>query len=234
MGVVPRKAAKLEKVGWNKKNSTFAIYSRKTGKSWDQTFCTGTCPGIVLVKKGIWNFHSGPLTCNHAYIFPRKAQKVQKVILFFIGRGEEIRPCRWHIWIPWWLNLIWLLTYFFRFLVIFRGKNGVNVRPNVQTLGVSRFCKNLNFSKILETLFVSPWILPLVKIWQKSCDIWGNPPFPLSPLPPEMAHFMDAASPQKHWKIYNLTTTNAIKMKFTTITYIHDTFSFGNILGRGS
>ena len=35
---------------------------------------------------------------------------------------------------------------------------------------------------------------------------------------------MDAALPQKHLKIYNLTTTNAIKMKLTTILYLHEIF----------
>ena len=35
---------------------------------------------------------------------------------------------------------------------------------------------------------------------------------------------MDAVSPQKHWKIYNLTTANDIKMKLTTIVYLHETF----------
>ena len=36
---------------------------------------------------------------------------------------------------------------------------------------------------------------------------------------------MDAAWPQKHLKIYNLTTTNATKMKLTTIMYLRKTFS---------
>ena len=36
---------------------------------------------------------------------------------------------------------------------------------------------------------------------------------------------MDAASPQKHLKIYNLTTTNTTLMKLTTIMYLHKTFN---------
>ena len=35
---------------------------------------------------------------------------------------------------------------------------------------------------------------------------------------------MDAASSQKHLKIYNLTTTNAILMKLTTIMYLNEIF----------
>ena len=57
---------------------------------------------------------------------------------------------------------------------IFRGEKGVKVRPNLETLGISHFCKNLNFSKILQTLFVYPGIIPLVKISTKSGNIWGS------------------------------------------------------------
>ena len=39
---------------------------------------------------------------------------------------------------------------------IFRGKKGVKVGLNVKILAMCRFFKNLNFSKILEMLFVSP------------------------------------------------------------------------------
>ena len=36
---------------------------------------------------------------------------------------------------------------------------------------------------------------------------------------------MDAASPRKHLKIYNLTTTNATLMKLATIMYLHKMFN---------
>ena len=36
---------------------------------------------------------------------------------------------------------------------------------------------------------------------------------------------MDAVLPQKHLKIYNLTTTNAALRKLTTIMYIRKTFN---------
>ena len=41
---------------------------------------------------------------------------------------------------------------------------------------------------------------------------------------PKMGHFMDAAPPRNNLKFYNLGTTNAIKMKLTTIMYLHETF----------
>ena len=35
---------------------------------------------------------------------------------------------------------------------------------------------------------------------------------------------MDAASLRNYWKICNLATANVIKMKFTTIVYLHENF----------
>ena len=43
--------------------------------------------------------------------------------------------------------------------------------------------------------------------------------------PPKRGHFMDAASPQKHLKIYNLTTTNATLMKITIIMCLYKMFN---------
>ena len=42
--------------------------------------------------------------------------------------------------------------------------------------------------------------------------------------PPKMGHFMDAAPPRNNLKFYNLGTTKAIKMKLTTIMYLHEAF----------
>ena len=52
--------------------------------------------------------------------------------------------------------------------------------------------------------------------------------------PPKMGHFMDAAPPRNNLKFYNLGTTNAIKMKLTTIMYLHETFNLAEKLGRNS
>ena len=46
-----------------------------------------------------------------------------------------------------------------------------------------------------------------------------------------MAQFMDAALPRKLLKIYNLRTTNAMKIKLTTIVYHHETFHLKKYLG---
>ena len=45
-----------------------------------------------------------------------------------------------------------------------------------------------------------------------------------SKKPLKMAQIMDVPLPQKLLKIYNLRTTNAMKMKLTTIVCLHETF----------
>ena len=42
---------------------------------------------------------------------------------------------------------------------------------------------------------------------------------------PKSSNFMDAESPQKHLKLYNLTITNATLMNLTTIMYLHKVFN---------
>ena len=49
--------------------------------------------------------------------------------------------------------------------------------------------------------------------------------------PPKRGHFMDAASPRKHLKIYKLATTNATLMKLTKIMYLHKTFNLAKDSG---
>ena len=73
--MVPGKAAKLEKVVQNRKNTTFGTYSHKTGKRWDKTFLTGTCPGMVLVTWAGLDFHWDPLTLDPAPFFTQKCPK---------------------------------------------------------------------------------------------------------------------------------------------------------------
>ena len=70
----PKKQPNLKK--WfkiEKKKTTFVLYSCKIDKCWDQTFLTGTCPGIVRLQQSRSFFYSDPLTFDHAHIFPRKS-----------------------------------------------------------------------------------------------------------------------------------------------------------------
>ena len=87
-----------------------------------------------------------------------------------------------------------------------------NVGQKVQTSDISRFYRNFNFSKILQTVFFSSWLLPNVKIAAKSSRIWPK-------NPPEKGNFIAAEMIQKNLKIYKLLTTNAILIKPTMIMY---------------
>ena len=49
--------------------------------------------------------------------------------------------------------------------------------------------------------------------------------------PPKRAHFMDAASTQKHLKINNLTTANATLMTLITIMYLYKMFNLAEDWG---
>ena len=72
--------------------------------------------------------------------------------------------------------------------------------------------------------------LPLVGISAKLSLIWGRKAPETSP-PPKRGHFMDAALPRKHLKIYNLTTANATLMKHTTMMYLHKMFNLAEDWG---
>ena len=74
--------------------------------------------------------------------------------------------------------------------------------------------------------------LALVEISANSSHIWGRkgpgaPPLP----PPKRDHFTDAALPQKHLKIYKLTTENATLMKLSTVMYLHKMFNLAEDWG---
>ena len=72
MGEVPIKTAKLENLVRVFSEVTFASYSCKTGKCWNQIFFTGKCPGTEWVKYDMSNFDSDPMTCDTS---PNKAKK---------------------------------------------------------------------------------------------------------------------------------------------------------------
>ena len=109
-------------------------------------------------------------------------------------------------------------------------------------LGVSwaqKWTKTINFGYVLfllkqlilkdcsETVFVL-WKMYLWLKFQQTRVIFAGE---RAQKPPKRGHFMDAASPRKHLKIYNLTTTNATLMKLTTIMYLYKTFNLAEDWG---
>ena len=78
--------------------------------------------------------------------------------------------------------------------------------------------KHLILKDCSETVFV---------LWEKY--LWSKFQWTLAKFGGERAqtprNFMEVASPRKHLKIYNLTTTNATLMKLSIIMYLHMTFN---------
>ena len=172
---VLRKATKLET--WKsglKLKKTFVIERHQVGMWWDQNLCIFKTSGFVDLAQAGLDFHSDPLTFDLTQIFNKKCSKSAKSSPIFHLKGRRDTSWFYNFWIAQWVNFF-LQNYFFKNLAIFfRGKKGVKVGPKVQTLGISRFCKNLSFSKILKALFLFPWILPVVKILAESGNIWGS------------------------------------------------------------
>ena len=87
--------------------------------------------------------------------------------------------------------------------------------------------KNSNLPKNFETLCSSAWYYLWCK-FQQDRTIFGEV---RAQKTPKMAQFMDALLPRNFFKIYNLRTTNAIKMKLDTTVYLHETFYLTKDLG---
>ena len=91
-----------------------------------------------------------------------------------------------------------------------------------KSLDPSLFHNNSNPSKNFLTIFLFALVLPLVIILVKTQK------------PPKKSHFVDAESVSKTLKIFNSTTANAILMKLTTITYLHESVNRKTLSARNS
>ena len=110
-----------------------------------------------------------------------------------------------------------------------QGKRGFNVRPKMLSFGPSLFYKNPKPSKKFQTNFMFVRILSLVRISVILDYIWENKGpniFQKRPL--------DAESVRKTFKTFNLTATNAILMKLTTIMYLHESVNRKALRARNS
>ena len=95
-----------------------------------------------------------------------------------------------------------------------------------------QFLEKLEFSKtFLNTVFFSLITTSSASFSKIESYLGELGPQPPLPPPPKMAQFIDALLSQKLLKIYNFTTTNAMKMKFPTIVYLHETFHLKKDLG---
>ena len=110
------------------------------------------------------------------------------------------------------------LLYIFSILAIFRRKGLVKVEPNVLIWGSSLLHKYSNPSKHFQTVFLFARVLPLVRI-SATLD---HPEGKKGQKPRKNGYFVNAESVRKTLDIFNLTITNAILMKLTTIMFLHE------------
>ena len=152
---------------------SFVTYSHKAGKYWNQFFCTGSwqescgwnriCQILILLLRPV-----------AALSFLRKiAQIVQKVIVFFQERREEIEPWFWHISITQWLKFSRTITSFFRFWSSSKEMGGQSWTKSVN-FGSAAFPQNSNHSKNFQTRFLFARVLPLVRILAKLGHVLGE------------------------------------------------------------
>ena len=147
---------------------------------------------------------------------------MQKVILFFIWRGEELRGWSWQIWIVWWLNFCrsCFISPDFGHLQRVNWTQSWTKRVN---FGYLPFREKFEFFKDSSNIIFVSFSTNSGKNFSQIRQFgWGRGvggAGELEPqtLPPQMAHFMDAPSLRKHLKFYNFTTRNAMKIKLTTL-----------------
>ena len=100
----------------------------------------------------------------------------------------------------------------------------------MQTLGISRFYKNLSFQRFLKHCLRFLEYYLWWKFWQNLAIFGGVRAQNL----PKKGHFMDAESVRKTWKIYNLTIENSILIKLKHNYVSLWDHSFAKKLGRNS
>ena len=181
-------------------------------------FFTRRWPLIVWMKQYLLNFDSTPLTCDPAQFPGKDIPNIAKTNRIFPGKARE--------------DIDFILTYldssmaevfsryclFFSILTIFRRKRWVKLGPKVLTLGLSLFYKYSNPSENFQTVFLFSRVLPLVRVLAILDHTGGV----RAQKPPKNGYFVDAEQVRKTLEIFNLTPTNAILIKLTTIMYLHE------------
>ena len=161
------------------------------------------------------NFDSTPLTCDPALFLCKNIQNIAKSNGIFPGKGRRDKD--------------FILTYLDSSVALkfFRITRGVEVRPKVLTLGPSLFHNYSNRSKNFLTAFLFARVLPLARI-SAILDHTGRAR--TQKLPNRIISWML----NRFAKMFNLTTTNAILMKLTTIMYLHESVNRKALRARNS
>ena len=176
--------------------------------------------GIAWMKQVLSNFDSRPLTCDPALFPGKNSLNIGKSNRNFPGKGRGDKA-----FILTYLDSptveVFLLCLFFDLGYL----QGVKVRPKMPSFGLFLFNKNSNPSKKISNFFFAR-VLPLVRISAILDFIWGSK----DPNTYQKEHWML----NRYAKLLNLTTTNAILMKLTTIMYLHESANRKALIARNS
>ena len=124
---------------------------------------------------------------------PKLAQILQKVIVFFPERGDEIEPWFWNICITQWLKFFLATVYLFRFRSS-SVKNGWSKLDEKWKLWVHLFFMETQIlQSFTQTMFLFATVLPLVRVSAILDHIWKS----RARKPPKKGHLMDAKSARK-------------------------------------
>ena len=189
---------------------SFVIYSCETGKCWNQNIFTNLQNFVKIWK----NSENTPNIAKINRVFSGKGRGDRALILTYLDNPVAVAfP---HYWIS------------FSISVIFRGKRVVKVGPKVQTLGRFLFHENSNPSYFFQTMFLFVRVL-LMRILAILDHIWGSKGPKISQKRPFHGYWIGTQNIEN-----NLTTTNAILMKLTTIMYLHESVNRKPLRARNS
>ena len=177
---------------------------------------------LMLIDSALNSTSFWLILFKNACVVPRKAAKLenpaqilQKVIVFFPKRGEEIKPWVWNIWIAQWLKFSPSLVISFRFSPS-TGKNGWSKFDQKRKPWIRLFFME---TRILQPFFKQCCCLLEYYLWwgcgQYWTIFWGI----RTQKSPKKGYFIDAESKRKTLKTFSSAITKTILMKLTTIMY---------------
>ena len=140
------------------------------------------------------------------------SQILQKVIVFFLEKEDEIKTSFWHIWIAQWLKFFRTTADFFSILAIFRRKRRVDVGSKVLLWVRPLSINNWTLKKFFKQYFC------LLENVDNIGPSWGSK----GPRTSQKGLFRGCWIDTQNFGNFNLIITDAILMKLTTIMYLHE------------
>ena len=171
---------------------------------------------FLQIYKMLSNFDSNPLIFDPNLLPGKNSPNIAKSNHVFLGKGTGDRAL--------------ILTYLdspmaevfpyyclnFSISAIFRGKTCCQSWTKSSNFGP------VSFLWIPQLLFKQWFFLPEYYLWWEFRQYWTIFGRLRAQKPPKKDHFMDAKSVRKTLKSFNLTTSNAVMMKLTTVMYLHE------------